>query len=547
MLGVSDQTTDQDASAVSLSPSMRQIVKGSGATFIGSVTGLLLAFISRLLVARFGTQTEYGIYILALSILSLCGLVATLGLTSGLSRNIAAAQAKGQIWKARQFVFSSLAIVLASSVVLATVLFFSADFISSAFFHQPQLTQPLQIFAIAVPFFALFNLGLAVFQGFRRVTAMTFFQNFVFNVTLIAFLAVAFHLRIQFVSVFYAYLASLTFAVCCMTLFGKRTLTASLTRRPIHADTPFAQAAAYLIKFSLPLLAVAAFETIGSWIDTLMLGVLRSAAQVGLYNAALPLSLLVSTPLAAAAVMYIPVITALHAQNQLKTISRNLIITTKWICLATMPIAFTLFLFPNLVISLTFGSEYTAAAGALRILSLGLFLLTTSGLVMDTLLAFGHSRFLMGSTFLMLFVDLILDILLIPSLSIQGAAIADVGALTCWQLVNCVKLYSLSGLHPFSRNLLKPLAFVVGALAVVYYVSLSTVNAATLDILSGLSAGALRYITLPLFFVFFVVIYILAMFFTGSLDAEDLQLIAAIEKRTGVNLAPLKRIVQRFL
>jgi O-antigen/teichoic acid export membrane protein len=132
-----DRAIDQDdTTAASLSPSMLQITKGSGATFIGSVTGLLLAFISRLLIARFGTQAEYGLYVLALAILSIFGLVATLGLISGISRNIAAAQAKGQSWKTRQFVFASLAIVVASSVVLAMVLFLSAGFISSAFFSS---------------------------------------------------------------------------------------------------------------------------------------------------------------------------------------------------------------------------------------------------------------------------------------------------------------------------------------------------------------------------------------------------------------------------
>jgi len=163
-------------------------------------------------------------------------------------------------------------------------------------FHQPELALLLQIFAFAVPLLALFNLGLAVFQGFRRVTAMTFFQNFVFNAALIAFLAIAFYLQIPFVSVFYAYWASLVFAVFCIGLYGKRTLSESLTCKSVHADDRFTQVAAYLIRFSLPLLFVAAFETLGSWIDTLMLGVLRSATQVGLYNAALPLSLLVSTP-----------------------------------------------------------------------------------------------------------------------------------------------------------------------------------------------------------------------------------------------------------
>jgi len=550
MLDLSDPATVRgDVPGASLSASLQQILRGSGITFIGSLTGLLLAFVSRLLVARFGTETEYGIYVLGLSIVSICALVATLGLTSGVSRNIAAAQAKGESWKVREFVFASLAIVAAAGTLLAGGLFLSAGFISNTVFHQRELALPLQIFAVAIPFFALLNLGLAIFQGFRRVTQMTFFQNVVFNAVFIAFLAGALYLRIPFVSVFFAYLASLVVTLVCLALYGKRTLSASLTRTSNHSEKLFTSATAYLVKFSLPLLVAAALETLGLWIDTLMLGGLRSATEVGIYNAALPLSLLVSTPLSAAAYIYIPVISGLYAQNQRKAISRNLVIMTKWICLITMPIAFTLFLFPDVIISLTFGSKYAAAADALRILSFGLFLLTTSGLVMDTLLAFGHSRFLMASAFLMLTVDVILDVLLIPLFSIEGAAVADVCALACWQLVNCLKLYSLSGLHPFSRNLLKPLAVVVGALAVFHYALRSALNVGTLDILHGVSTNVFQvtYLALPLFFVFFLALYILAVLLTRSLDEEDLQLITTIETRTGVNLVPLKRIIEHFM
>jgi O-antigen/teichoic acid export membrane protein len=549
MVDLSDPATDHDdVPGASLSASLSQILRGTGITFAGTLAGMLLAFVSRLLVARFGTESEYGIYTLGLAILSICGLVATLGLTGGLSRNIAAAQAKGESSKIREFVFASLVIVASAGILFAGGLFVYAGFISNNVFHQGELVLPLQIFALAVPFFALLNLGVAVFQGFGRVTQRAFFQNILLNALFIAFLASAFYFRIPFMSVFYAYLTSLVITVLCLALYARRTLSASLTSRPHRSAKLFTPATRYLVAFSLPLLVVAALETLGSWIDTLMLGVLRSPAEVGLYNAALPLSLLVSAPIGAVVIIYIPVISGLYAQRRQKAIGRNLVMMTKWVCLITMPIAFTLFVFPDMTISLFFGSKYAAAAGALRILSIGVFLATTGGLVMDTLLAFGHSRFLMMSAFLTVAVDAILDVLLIPLFSIEGAAVASVSALACWQLVNCLKLYSLSGLHPFSRNLLKPLGVVVGALAIYYYASTSPLNLGTLEILHDVSKNVfhLTYLALPLFFVFFLVVYISAVLLTRSIDEEDLQLITTIETRTGVNFGPLKRFIAQF-
>jgi O-antigen/teichoic acid export membrane protein len=550
MLSFSDAATDhEDASTLRLSASLQQILKGSGISFFGSLAGLLLAFVGRLLVARFGTETEYGLYILALAILNICALVATLGLTTGLSRNIPAAQAKGETWKVKEFVFSSLVIVAAVGFLLAGGLFFSAGFISNTVFHQQELVFPLQLFAAAIPFYALLNLGLAVLQGFKRITQMTFFQNVVFNVVFIAFLAGAFYLRVPFVSVFYAYIASLIITLFSLAFYEGGILGASFTRTSDRSTKLFSPATAYLIKFSLPLLVLASLETLGSWIDTLMLGVLRSATEVGLYNAAFPLSMLVTAPISAAVVIYIPVVSGLYAQNQRKAISRNLVVITKWVCLVTMPIAFTIFLFPGVVISLTFGSKYAAAADALRILSIGLFLLTTGGLVMDTLIAFGHSRFLMASAFLMVIVDLILDVLLIPLFSIEGAAVANICSVVCWELVLCLRLYSVSGLHPFSWNLLKPLAVVVGAVAAFYYASTTVGNVRSLDILDGVLTNIFHvtYLALPLSFMFFLALYILAVLLTRSLDEEDLHLITTIEARMGADLGTLKRIIKHFM
>jgi len=77
----------------------------------------------------------------------------------------------------------------------------------------------------------------------------------------------------------------------------------------------------------------------------------------------------------------------------------------------------------------------------------------------------------------------------------------------------------------------------------------SALNVGTLDILHGVSTNVFQvtYLALPLFFVFFLALYILAVLLTRSLDEEDLQLITTIETRTGVNLVPLKRIIEHFM
>jgi len=76
----------------SLNDSLVKITKGAGIAFIGSLVGLFFGFIGRILVARYGTEADYGVFSLAFVIFSICAVIATLGLQQAAPRSIAYAR-----------------------------------------------------------------------------------------------------------------------------------------------------------------------------------------------------------------------------------------------------------------------------------------------------------------------------------------------------------------------------------------------------------------------------------------------------------------------
>jgi len=52
---------------------------------------------------------------------------------------------------------------------------------------------------------------------------------------------------------------------------------------------------------------------------------------------------------------------------------------------------------------------------------------------------------------------------------------------------------------------------------------------------------------LPLFFILFLAIYGLSLLLTKSFDNEDIMLLLAIEKRTGIDATLIKNILRRFI
>ena len=84
-----------------------------------------------------------------------------------------------------------------------------------------------------------------------------------------------------------------------------------------------------------------------------------------------------------------------------------------------------------------------------------------------------------------------------------------------------------------SKNLLKPiiicvpLAFLIQAIAQYFL----TIN----------------WWVLAILFILYYGIYALATLFTKSFDKEDIAVLLQVEKRSGMNMAPLKKMLRRFL
>ena len=92
--------------------SLQKIAKGTGIIFIGTIIGMLLGFVSRVIIVRYITQSEYGIFSLALVLLNIFAMISTLGLQSGVTRQIAYFRGKKDSEKVSSIVKSSIQIAL---------------------------------------------------------------------------------------------------------------------------------------------------------------------------------------------------------------------------------------------------------------------------------------------------------------------------------------------------------------------------------------------------------------------------------------------------
>lgn len=513
-----------------LSDSLRKIVRGTGVALVGTVLALLIGFVIRIIIARYGSESDYGVYSLAIVIMIFATTIVSLGLPDGTARYIAYFRGRGETSKVRGITTVSLQLIVAASIVVGIALFFSAEYVACNIFHTPELAHALKIFAVGIPFFTLINLLVSFFRGFDRMEPQAYFQYVLFNVLFLLLVLTLAMLHLSFANLFYTYVVALILTFIALLIYTVKKLPQPITLAGWQSNAAIRRE---LLIFSLPLLVTALLTQIVLWSDTLLLGYFKTPEAVGLYSAARPLAQFVSDPLALMMLIFAPVATGLYSQSLMAELRRNYTISTKWIVSLTLPFFLVLGLFPEAVLNLFFGPAYVAAAPALRILSLGFIVSNLFGPNQSIVLAMGQSRFIMWATLSTAVLSVILYIILIPPAGIVGAAIALAASVVLAKVIIAIKVYLSCRAQPLSKNLLKPV-----------------IASVVLAFLFKLAAGHLVTISwwlLLLLFVLYYTIYGIAVVFTRSFDAEDIALLLEIEKMSGINATPLKKILKRFL
>ncbi len=508
-----------------LNESLAKITKGAGIAFFGSIVGLGLAFLARVMVARIGTEAEYGIFSLAFVILNIASTIGAFGLREGASRSIAFARGVHDDVKVKSLVHASIQLAIIISVPLAIVIFALSDIVSTDIFDDPELAFPLRVFAIAIPFITSIMVLSAIFLGFDNTRPRAYFQDILRGGLFVVLLLVVLAFDLDFKAVFFAYLATL---ICCGIMIYVYTIKRLTLKISPRRFLSFNSITRELAIFSLPLLGTTIFGMIAVWMDTLMLGGFSNSEEVGLYSAAHPLAQLLSVPMIAIALIYVPVASGLYSRGELPQIQSTFGFVTKWLFIGTIPLIMVLLLFPQTVVSSLFGASYSESATALRLLAIGFASNILAGPNTAGLVALGRSNFLLGATMVAALINIGLNIALIPAFGMEGAAVATMSSLIFINCARGAKLYVTERIHPFSTSYMK--AGICGIFMMVAF---------------GVFLRELAVVSwwvLPLILVVFYMLCILSLMLTRSLDTEDVDMLTAMGRKAGFSPSVINAI-----
>jgi O-antigen/teichoic acid export membrane protein len=177
-----------------------------------------------------------------------------------------------------------------------------------------------------------------------------------------------------------------------------------------------------------------------SWADSIIIGIFRSEFDVGVYNVAIKLAMVSSIVLTAVNSIVAPKLSSSFNNNKTLEFKKIVKDSTKIIFFSAFPIILFLFLFPEFLLSI-FGEDFIIGKNALLILLVGQSVSVMSGSVGFILQMTGKEKIFQNILFLALLVNIGLNILLIPTYGILGAAIASTISIVFWNLTSVAYIY----------------------------------------------------------------------------------------------------------
>jgi O-antigen/teichoic acid export membrane protein len=437
--------------------------RGGGITFVGKLVTLASRLIIAFILARLLGATQLGLYNLAVSAIWVASGVALFGLDTAMTRYVAIfanRRDEAGLWGTLQI---GLGVTTFLSIVIGICLFVFSDTIAEQRFHEPDLAPLLRLASLIVPFLTLSTTAGAATQGFKKMRHAAIARDIVqplIRLTLIVCLVL-----IGLNTLGALLILGLAVAVSAvMLLYSLNKLFA--LKRPLHAGRRDTRD---IVRFSLSVYLSDLMILFQENIQTLLLGLLNTVANVGRFTVANQLNLIGSMFQGSITTASKPIIAELYDQGERGQMKRVYQTASKWIFTFNIPFFLIVVLFPTQILSL-FGKSFVAGATALVLLSWAKMVDVSTGMCGALIDMTGYAKLKLINGMVQLILSLSLNILLTPTWGVAGAATAVLIGVSSINLLRLIEVFVLFRLLPFDASVLKPvtagLAGLIAALAV---------------------------------------------------------------------------------
>ena len=397
------------------------------------VSFFFIVYISRTLGT--GGIGEYGV---VLAFLSLFEILAQLGISDLIVREVATKEAR-----ARRYLGAAIYIG-----AVATVIVIALMFIALYFMQYPDSTDSaIKILSISLIFFVVNEQILAIFVAFQRMEFRSLINIIdVFGRVLLGITAL--QLGYGVIGLIVA-IVIVRIATCILSLFITIHLGAKPDWRP---GWPVCKK---LLRLSPAFLLLFIVAQIYWTIDVIMLSKMQGMEEVGIYNVAHRIMDILKTFSVSYVLAFFPMIAQSYIASR-ETFQKDCAVSLKYLFIFTFPAAIGISILADKIILLFFGKEFINSGLVLVILIWTICLLPFAMIFGRALVASHNQNIDLFCNIVGMIINVILNYLLIPWYSYIGAAIATLCSIFILLITQYVFIVNKLGTISFLSTLLRP-------------------------------------------------------------------------------------------
>jgi O-antigen/teichoic acid export membrane protein len=499
------------------------IGRGTTLLVLGTVVLFIASFASRVLIANGLSLADWGAFNVALALIGFASTVALLGIDQAAARTLSFERDPAV---RRAVVRRAVFVAVATAAVASLAVDLLAGPLAAAF-ATPVLATVLPVGAIAVGTTILGLLLAALFQGCEDAAPNAVFNQVVNPTLFVGFTVVALALHGGLVGILAAYAAASSVAL--VAFFGY-----ALARLPdrIPAVAGPVPPVPRLARLAASFWGVGSLAFATAFVDTLILGLVRPSAEVGIYAAAMLLGRILLVGNGALTYIYLPVAARLARTSDVAGLRATYLAGTRWSLLLVTPAMLVFLVLPGASLRVLFGPLFESGTLPLQILTVGAFLSVLAGPANACLAGLGETRRLLGTTAVSASANAALSLGLTPVYGAVGGAVAWAVARALYPGIGLLVLRRKLGITIAHSSLVRPLALTVG-ICVPLFVAVDTLSPSP-------------WVVFPLGLLAFGISGA-SLLATRSVLPGDLAIVHGIEALTGRSLPRVRRLLHSRL
>lgn len=505
---------------------LNNLAKGTIINFTFGIIGSFLTLIFNILAANYFGPDNFGIFTLLQTFLIISVIFASLGIPGSVARyytyykNIDNKKFKG-------FVFFSLIVPLISSLIVGILLFLLSNFLSN-FFNLPYFFSSfLKIISFLIPIKVLSSIFENYILGEKKYFHRVFSYNIINKIALLIGIFLIIYFKLELIYLIYTFVFSILLQfsyILIIILINKKKIFIKGKKEIIFKEW---------IKFSLPLFFIGLVIFFYNWADKLIIAKFLNETELGIYSVAFSIAMFLSIFRNNLAVIFTPIISQKVASKKYKEINFLYKKSNNWIVSLSIPIFFVIIFFSKNIISILYNKEYINAYLPLSILSLGMLIKLMLGLNRELLISYGKSKIIFLNNLFAIILNITLNLILIPYFGIIGVAIATSISFIVENLYLYLKVKKELGV---SLDYIYYLKFIIAGIPSIligsYLFKILDINVIIDLVIAGTVYG---------------LVYIFLLIALRIFDKEDIKILLLIEKKLGINLKLLKRILKKIV